>query len=149
MSGRGAVMVLVALGLVSGYGTWHWIREKNAAIDRVGVRQARLTPEKDQGEDLTEIPNLPPREVFYRVTLKDAPLGQKLQLHCDWIDPQGQVALRRSYQTQTITTEIWKTYCRADFTPASPTGTWTVEMYLHNRRKISRTSFQVTRGVRP
>ncbi len=145
MSGRAVVLILLALAVISGWGTWRWISARNAAIDRVGVQQARLTPPEDGGEDWREIPNLPSREIFYRVTLTSAPLGQKLQYHCDWLDPQGQLALRRDYQTQTVTSEIWKVYCRADFTPASAPGPWTVEMYLL-KRKISTTSFQITRG---
>lgn len=148
MSGRGVVLALVALAVISGWGTLRWIQGKNAAIDRVGVYQARMTLAEDHGEDLSEIQSATSPAVYYRVTLKDAPLGQKLSLHCDWIDPQGQVVWRRRYDTPAVTSAIWETQCRAEFGPASAVGAWTVEMYLL-KRKISRASFRVIRGDRP
>jgi len=142
MSGRAIVLVLVALAIVSTWGTLHWIGGKNAAIDLVVVAQARLTLAEDHGENLSEIKSGSGAMVFYRVTLKDVPLGEKQLLHCAWIDPQGQRVWRRSYQTPTITSPVLQTDCKTEFGPASVPGTWTVEMYLQ-RRKLSQTSFRV------
>jgi len=145
MSGRGVVMVLVVLGVISGWGTWRWISARNAAIERVGVYQSRFTLTEDHGEDLGEVQGASSPTVFYRVTLKDAPLGQKLSMHCDWIDPRGQVAQRRNYETLTITSESWKTHCKAEFGPASKPGIWAVEMYVL-KRQISRSSIRLLQG---
>ena len=146
MSGRAVVLIFLALTVISSWGTLRWIRGKNAAIDRVGLVQARLTLADDHGEDLNEIQSASSAAVFYRVTLRDAPLGEKLSLHCDWIDPQGMLARRRTYE-MLITSEILKTDCKAEFSPDSAPGAWTVEMYLQ-RRKLSQKNFRVTRPAR-
>ena len=148
MSGRGVVLVLLALAVISSWGTLRWIRARNAAIDRVGVAQARLTLAGDNSQNLSEFRSESNPTVIYSVTLKDAPLGQKLTLFCDWIDPQGHLVWHRRYDTLAITSTTWETQCKAEFGPTSAAGHWTVEMYLL-KRKLSRKSFQVTRRDRP
>lgn len=144
MSGRGVVLIFLALTVISSWGTLRWIRGKNAAIDRVSLAQARLTLAQDHGEDLNEIQSgSSPTLLFYRVTLSNVPLGEKLSLHCDWVDPQGILASRRTYE-MVVTSETWKADCKAEFSPDSATGAWTVQMYLQ-RRKLSQKSFRISR----
>lgn len=144
MSGRWVVLVLLVLAVISSWGTLRWIGARNAAIDRVGVAQARLTSAEDSRQNLSEIRSETSPTVFYRVTLKDAPLGQKLSLYCEWIDPHGQVVWRRRYDTPAVTSTTWETQCRAEFGPTSAVGMWTVEMYLL-KRKLSHASFRISK----
>jgi hypothetical protein len=64
------------------------------------------------------------QEVFYRVTLANAPFGQKLSLSCNWVDPNGNIVHQNNYQTKEIKTLIWNTFCRYTIGSSAPTGKW-------------------------
>lgn len=81
-------------------------------------------------------------EVFYRVTLQDAPIGRKLSLSCNWIDPSGKIVKQNNYQTREVTTSIWDTFCRYPINPTASVGNWMVQMFLDGR-KISEENFVV------
>jgi hypothetical protein len=72
-------------------------------------------------------------KLYYRVTLNQAPLGQKLPLSCTWTDPQGQVAQQTQYQTKPIETPIWNTHCRTTLGPSAAAGSWQVKLTLNGR----------------
>jgi hypothetical protein len=74
--------------------------------------------------------------------LKDAPVGKKISLSCDWIDPSGQVVKQNRYQTREIDKPIWNTHCRYQIGTAASTGNWQVKMFLENRA-IGSASFEV------
>ena len=102
-----------------------------------------MTLETNSGrKTLTVVDSQQNPEVFYRVTLQDAPVGKKLSLGCDWINPNGEISHQNSYQTKQINKEVWPTYCRYQFNPSSPVGKWHVEMYLGDR-SLSKTEFTV------
>lgn len=118
-----------------------WIRQtRERDLNQVFAQQDRLT--LAQGEDLTNVFRQENSELFYRVTLSEAPVGRKLALSCNWINPSQQVVHQNSYQTKEITTPVWNTYCR--YTPGTnaPVGTWQVEMFLGDRA-IDDLSFEV------
>lgn len=142
MSGRPVVVVLAVLLIISIFATVRLIRQKSEAIEGISASHARLTAEEDKGENLAAISRAQDSWVFYRVTLKSTPLGEKLTLDCEWTDPKGQITQRNHYETQTITHDSWQTHCRDRFGPDAVTGAWTVTMSVH-RRVISRTSFFV------
>lgn len=133
-------LAAVAVGAIAITG--FYIQQSRQAIDRISVQQNRITSVQDDGGNLTVVsrPNNP--EIFYRVTLKDAPIGKKLSLSCDWIDPSGQVVKQNSYQTREIDKSIWNTQCRYKIGTAAATGNWQVKMFVENRA-IGSTSFQV------
>lgn len=93
------------------------------------------------GSNLTTIARQANSEVFYR-TLKDAPVGRKLSLSCDWIAPNDQVVHQNRYQTREIDKLLWNTYCRYKIFTTAPTGNWKVKMFLAGR-PISDASFEV------
>jgi hypothetical protein len=78
-------------------------------------------------------------ELVFRVTLKDAPLGEKVPLACDWLGPEGRPLHQSSWRTQPIDRDPWPTHCRMQATPASPTGTWRVRMTQDGREIASQT----------
>lgn len=100
------------------------------AIARVTVQQDRLTFSADDGGNLTVISRNNSPEIFYRVTLNDAPIGKKLSLSCDWIDPTGTIVKQNHYSTREIDKTVWNTYCRHQFGSASLAGNWQVRMFL-------------------
>ena len=122
--------------------TGFYIQQNRQAIDRVSIQQNRITSVQDDGGNLTVISRQNNPEIFYRTTLKDAPIGKKLSLSCDWIDPSGQVVKQNRYQTREIDKPIWNTQCRYQIGTAAATGNWQVKMFVESR-VIGSTSFEV------
>ncbi len=141
---------LITVGVVSGLvvallaGTI-WFQSQRQALNNVYANpgQSQLTLETNSGRKMLKVVDSQQNpEVFYRVILQDAPVGKKLSLGCDWINPNGEISHQNSYQTKQINQEVWPTYCRYKFNPSSPLGKWQVEMYLGDR-PLSKTEFTV------
>jgi hypothetical protein len=133
-------LAAAALGAIALTG--FYIQQNRQTIDRVSIQQNRITSVQDNGSNLTVISRQNNPEIFYRVTLKDAPIGKKLSLSCDWIDPSGQVVKQNRYQTREIDKPIWNTQCRYQIGTAAAIGNWQVKIFLENRA-IGSASFQV------
>lgn len=135
-------LLAVVVGVVPIAITGFYISQNEQAIARVSMQQNRITSVQDNGGNLTVISRQNNPEIFYRVTLKDAPIGKKLSLSCDWIDPSGQVVKQNRYQTREIDKPIWNTQCRYQIGTAAAIGNWQVKIFLENRA-IGSTSFEV------
>lgn len=109
---------------------------------RVTAQRDRITLNQDNGGNLSTIRRQNSGEIFYRITLSDAPVGQRLSLSCNWIDPSGEIVHQNRYQTKEITTPIWNTFCRHPLGSEMPVGTWKVEAFLGDRR-LSDATFNV------
>ncbi|WYM01030.1 MAG: DUF3859 domain-containing protein [Gloeotrichia echinulata CP02] len=136
-----AVGVLAAVVVVIA-GTVFSIQQHNSVLERVSTQRNRITLTQDDGGDLRNISRQNNSEVFYRVTLKDAPLGEKLDLSCNWIDPSGQIVKENRYQTREIDKAIWDTHCRYIIGSASTPGKWKVRIFVQGRQ-LSETEFEV------
>lgn len=123
-------------------GTTVMIQQNQQALQNVSTTQSQITLTQDGSATLTDVNRQTSPLIYYRVTLKDAPIGQRLSLSCNWINPSGQVVHQNRWQTKTIDKEVWPTHCRYQFNPATAPGTWTVQMALGDRL-ISSTSFTV------
>jgi hypothetical protein len=133
-------LAAAAAGAIANTGCY--IQQNRQAIDRVSIQQNRIISVEDDGSNLTVISRQNNPEIFYRTTLKDAPIGKKLSLSCDWIDPSGQVVKQNRYQTREIDKPIWNTQCRYQIGTAAATGNWQVKMFLESRA-IGSASFEV------
>ncbi|NEO56491.1 MAG: hypothetical protein F6K54_27475 [Okeania sp. SIO3B5] len=141
---------LITVGVFSGLAvviaaSFLWFQTQKQALNNVYTNsgQSQLTFETNSGrKSLTIIDSQKNPEVFYRVTLQDAPIGKKLSLRCNWINSNGEISHQNSYQTKQINKAVWPTSCKYKFHPASPVGNWQVEMYLGDRF-LSRTEFTV------
>ncbi len=124
----------IAIALVVAISTTVWFIQRNhSAIANIQVQRDRITLTEDDGGGLNRFARQNNPELFYRVTLEDAPVGEKLNLVCHWIDPNGQTVKQNRYQTQTITTPVWNTHCRYNLGTGAKTGTWQVQMFLGDR----------------
>jgi len=134
------VSVVVMLGLAS----WLWLgRRQEERFALVMAQSDRMTRSPDDGGNLSRIqPQAGGSELVYRLTLADAPVGEQLALTCRWTNPSGQVVHVNQYQTKTITTPVWPTFCRYSLGPGSPQGAWKVASFLGDRQ-LSTTSFRV------
>jgi hypothetical protein len=131
-----AAAVIMAIGL-----TVFFHQQKSSLLANVSAQQDKITL-KSNNEILENISRQANSELVYRVTLKDAPIGKKLNFSCDWIDPNGQVVKQNNYQTREIKTSVWDTFCRYSINPTTPVGNWQVQMLLEGR-KISEATFVV------
>jgi len=131
--------VLAGLGAVAlvGWGVWLSLEKRTARAveDEVAVSasQSRLTLAGKDDEALREIGREGRPDVYYRVTLKDVPLGRRLSLTCDWLDPAGQTVRQNHYETRPITSAVWNTHCHQRYGPESASGAWTVRLVLGAR----------------
>ncbi|MDZ8260304.1 DUF3859 domain-containing protein [Nostoc sp. ChiQUE01b] len=133
---------VVAIVVVVIASTIFFMQQQSSTLSRVSAQQDRITLTQDNGGDLKTISRQTNPEVLYRVTLKDVPLGQKLALSCNWIDPSGQIVKQNNYQTREINTSVWDTQCRYTINPAAIVGNWQVQMFLKGRQ-ISDETFEV------
>lgn len=134
---RSRWLIGLAVGSIAGLAvsalflTWN----QKQTLERVMAIDDRLTGNRDTGDNLTSVSRPIGGEVlFYRVTLANAPEGQKLALSCNWSDPRGRIVHQNRYRTQKITTSIWNTFCRYPLGSAAPVGRWKVELFLGDRR---------------
>ncbi|MDP5017228.1 DUF3859 domain-containing protein [Anabaena sp. UHCC 0187] len=131
-----AATIIIGIGL-----TVFFNKQQSSLLANISAQQDRITLESNNG-NLKNISRQTNSELFYRVTLKDAPIGKKLNLSCNWIDPSGQIVKQNNYQTREVKTSVWDTFCRYTINPTANVGNWKVEMFLDNR-KISEESFVV------
>jgi hypothetical protein len=132
----------VALAVVAALATGgYFYQQHNAEIAHVSAQQNRITL-VDNDTSLNVVNRLSNPQVYYRVTLKDAPIGKKLSLSCDWVDPSGQIVKQTPYQTKEVSTPIWDTRCRYIFGANAPVGTWQVRMFLEGH-PLSNSTFEV------
>ena len=109
---------LITTGVVSGLAvviaaSFLLFQTQRQALNNIyaNAGQSQLTLETNNGKEiLNVIDSQKNPEVFYRVILQDAPIGKKLALRCNWINPNGEINHQNSYQTKEINREVWPTY---------------------------------------
>lgn len=120
------IIAAIAIGVL----VWqNWQQQ----IAQVVAGQDRIALSKTSDDNLSQVSRQTNPRVYYQVTLKNAPIDRQLSLQCDWIDPSGQTVHQGRYQTRTIATPIWNTYCFYNLDSASPQGNWEVRMSLDGR----------------
>ena len=129
---RWIVGSVIGLSILLLLGTALFTQNLQRTLALVTVQRDRVTLAQDGG-NLSTVSRQANGEVFYRVTLSNAPVGQKLSLSCSWIAPGGQVVHQNRYQTQEITTPVWNTVCRHTIGLAAPVGMWKVRVFLGDR----------------
>jgi hypothetical protein len=134
IAGAGVVVLAIASTIL-------FFQHQNSIIARIQAQQDQITLALDNNP-FSSISRQTNSEIVYRVTLQDAPIGKKLNLSCNWIDPSGQIVKQNNYQTREVKTSIWDTFCRYSINSTAPVGNWKVEMFLEGR-KISEEPFVV------
>lgn len=140
----GFVVVAIALLVL---GSMLLLRSQQKTLDRITVQEDRITLAPadgrenltgngiNRGDNLDTVSRSANDELFYRLRLADAPVGQKLSLSCSWTDPSGQIVHQNQYQTRPITTPVWNTVCRYRLGETAPTGIWKVKAFLGDPAK--------------
>ncbi len=134
---------VIAVTLTGGIATTALLHQQyQQQIAQISVLQNRVTLANGSETYSGQIDRQSKSKVFYRVTLQDAPLGNRLSPTCEWIDPSGQTVLQSTYQMQPIEKSVWTTYCFYQLKADTPPGTWQVKMSLEGR-SLSRQTFVV------
>lgn len=126
----GGVIGLSALLLA---GVILFTQNQQQTLAQVKAQRDRITLAQDYGNSLSSVSRQANAQVVYRVILSDAPVGQKLFLSCNWIDPGGQIVHQNRYQTQEIATPVWNTACRYSIDSTAAVGKWNVQIFLGDR----------------
>ncbi|MBL8206618.1 MAG: DUF3859 domain-containing protein [Blastocatellia bacterium] len=130
----GTVLLLVII-----VSFWAWSSNRSASFARIMADAGQVT-RTDGNAAQTVTPD--GQDVFYRVKLRDVPLGEKLDLSCNWIDPTGKVFHQSRWETRDTNKAVWETQCRCRLGTHAPKGTWKVEMKLGDRT-INAADFKV------
>jgi len=131
--------ILLVLFVGIGGNIW-WQQHQAEKLAQVEVQASNVALGANPDQPVTTLSR--PSEVVYQVTLKNAPIGQRLNMACDWLSPSGEVVHQNRYQTKEITKSVWKTRCKHQIDGSAPAGNWQVTMYLDSRA-IARNSFVV------
>lgn len=125
----GVVAAVLSAAAATFFVQQHW----EQALARVKGYNPRIGLRPNDSTSLEEISRKKAPEVFYNVTLEDAPVGKQLELGCNWLNPSREIAYQSGWKTKTINKEVWNTYCRYQFNENVPTGKWIVQMTLGDR----------------
>lgn len=134
LGGAIAVIVILVTGSIA------FLQYQQYTLSRIDVQSDQLILPTDPGRPITRITR--PAELTYQITLTQAPIGQTINLRCDWLDPSGQVVKQNRYTTQIITTDIWLTRCRYALDVSATSGLWTVKLFQGDRQ-LSDATFEV------
>jgi type II secretory pathway pseudopilin PulG len=127
----GIAIASVAALVIIGIGATIFSHNKAASIAKVTATQDRISLVQDGGENLKTVTR--GSQLAYRVTLSDAPVGDKLNLTCNWVDPSGRVAHTNNFETKNITTSVWNTQCRYAMPVGAATGSWKVQILVGDK----------------
>jgi hypothetical protein len=125
-----AIAGIIALVMIAA-GTNLFFQTKATSIAKITASQDRITLAQDAGENLQTVSK--GSELAYRVTLSDAPIGEKLNLTCNWVDPTGVITHTNRFETRNITTSTWNTQCRYQIPLGAAPGNWKVQIFLGDR----------------
>jgi hypothetical protein len=128
-----AVLLGVAIVLVATLGVFSLLRERGAKLAHLSAASPRLALGAGGLEALAAFERGAAPDIYYHVVLQEVPLGRRLDLSCEWVDPAGQVARRNRYRTRFVYKATWPTHCHQQFTGASASGPWHVRLTMNDR----------------
>ena len=129
----------VTLFLILIVSVWTWSSSRSASFARITAEAGQIT--RTDGNVLQSV-TPDGQDVFYRVKLRDVPLGEKLDLSCNWMDPTGKVFHQSRWETRDTNKAVWETHCRCRIGTEAPKGSWKVEMKIGDRT-IQSSDFKV------
>jgi hypothetical protein len=132
---------LVVVAAISGALVSYHIIDQQATLSRVRAQSSRITSEPDTGAIKVASRQFA-KELVFRVTLAEAPVGRRVPLTCDWLAPTGEIVKQNRYETRVVTTPIWPSYCRLQLNSSLPPGSWRVRM-RQGERLISEQRFDM------
>lgn len=107
-------------------------------IARIAALQDIVTLESS-AKPVKQFDRTKDNQMLYRVTLKNAPINDRVTVGCQWTDSTGQIVHRSRYQTESISRSPWVVSCAAPLTSQSQTGTWNVKISVEERSMSNHT----------
>ncbi|MGB3759272.1 MAG: DUF3859 domain-containing protein [Rivularia sp. (in: cyanobacteria)] len=123
----GGAMAVVVSAIAT---TFFMQRQQQQALERINVYDSRVGFRRNDSASVEEINRQNTPEIFYNVTLQDVPIGEQVELGCNWVDPNREIAHQNTWKTKTVSKEVWNTHCRYKFKENVATGNWIVQMTL-------------------
>ena len=114
-------------------------------INRMTANNARLSTTASGEHSIDSVKLGVHETVYLHVTLNGAPIGRRLDLHCEWIEDNGSVVAVVDYDTSRINKSLWPTHCRHRFPFNATTGRWLVSLSL-GERELASLPFNVNQG---
>jgi hypothetical protein len=110
--------------------------EKSAQLTqdllKVNVSQIQLAMGSDQAPPTDEV--IPGNGATYvRISLQGVPIGERLPMRAQWIQPDGSVYHEINWHTKETLSSICQTHGRSEIDPGAPAGVWQVRLYLGDR----------------
>jgi hypothetical protein len=110
--------------------------EKSARLTqdllKVNVSQVHVAMGNDQAPPTDEV--TPGKGATYvRVTLEGVPIGERLPMRAQWIQPDGGVYHEINWHTKETLSSTCQTQGRSEIDPGAPAGVWQVKLYLGDR----------------
>ncbi len=112
-------------------------QQQEQAFAKIDFDNSRVGFRRNDSVSVEEIDRQKTPEVFYNVTLENAPVGKQVELGCNWVSPNREIAHRNNWKTKVIVSEVWNTHCRYKFNENDATGRWLVQMTLNDEVKTS------------
>jgi hypothetical protein len=128
---------IVATAIIALGGFWMLSQQQQGAMDKIVAQSDLITNSaflNNNGAKISTVDRQSNTSLFYHVTLKDAPVGQRLSPSCDWIDPSGKTVKQNKFQTKEIKTSIWDTHCQYQVGANTTPGEWQVKMSIDNKQ---------------
>ncbi len=123
----GGVMAVVVSAIAT---TFFMQQQQQQALERINVYDSRVGFRRNDSASVEEINRQNTPEIFYNVTLQDVPIGEQVELGCNWVDPKREIAHQNTWKTKTVSKEVWNTHCRYKFKENVAAGNWIVQMTL-------------------
>ena len=136
------VISLAIVVVLAGFWYWHSSESFHTSQSPLHAGIARLTFAQDDGHSFARVGRRQEPELWYRVTLDDAPLGAPQQLRCEWTDPSGRIVHENRYKTKSIDHLPWETHARLRLRTDAPLGRWHATMY-RGAERLHELSFEV------
>jgi hypothetical protein len=133
------------VALVAIAGVFFLSQQRAGELAKISVREDVITKFENLnaiGAKVNTVDKKAKEQLFYHVTLKDAPVGKKLSLGCDWLNSKGEVVKQNRYQTKEVNTPLWNTRCQYQLPDNAASGKWQVKLLLDGKQ-LSDESFIV------
>ncbi len=116
-----------------------WMSSNYAGqLAKVTAADTRITTEVQSSADLSVV-TAGNGTIFAQVTLHDVPLGTRLPMRVEWIDPSGTVFRENTWQTKPTDKQTWQTHAKVDLPTSVAKGDWVAKFLLGDRIVATKT----------
>ncbi len=128
-----SVVAAVAVVAIIGISASLWMGANySGQLAKVTATDTRITTEVQSSADLSVI-TAGNGTIFAQVTLHDVPMGTRLPMRVQWLEPNGAVYRENTWQTKPTDKETWQTHAKVDLPASAAKGDWVAKFFLGDR----------------